>query len=135
MVTLRPADWLAAALALATVLVGVAVLPSLPERVAIHFSAGGTPNNYVSPVVAVLVLPLLMLGTVAVVRVAEAADPPNDPRSIDAVVVGVSALLGVVQVLVLAWNLGYAVPMSAVVVLAVCAAFALAGFVGVRESA
>jgi uncharacterized membrane protein len=134
MVALRPADRLAAVLVLATTLAGVAVLPSLPSRVAVHFSAGGTPDGFVAPLVAVFLLPAVMLGTVVVVRVAAAVDPPADPRSIDAVVVGTAALLGTVHLFVLAWNLGYAVPMSGVVVLAVCGALALGGYVVVREA-
>lgn len=131
----RRSDWLALSLVVATAAVGVALLPRLPAEVAIHFSAGGTPDNFVPRSVAVVMLPLIAVGTIAIVRLAARVDPPNDPRSIDVLIVGVTGLLCAIHLLVLGWNLGYAVPISLVVVGAVLWTSGLAGYVVLRENA
>lgn len=131
----RRADWLALSLLAATTLVGLTLLPRLPAEVAIHFTAGGTPDDHVSPLVAVLLLPVITLSTIVVVRVAARVDPPEDPRSIDVLLVGVTAMLCTIHLLVLGWNLGYAVPMWLVVVGAVLWTTGLAAYVVVRETA
>lgn len=131
----RRADWLSLSFVAATALVGFALLPRLPTEVAIHFTAGGTPDNHVSPLVAVLMLPAIALVVIAVVRGAARIDPPKDPRSIDVLLVGVTAMLCAIHLLVLAWNLGYAVSMNAVVVGAVLWTGGLAAYVVVREAA
>lgn len=131
----RRADWLSLLLIVATTAAGFVLLPRLPAEVAIHFTAGGTPDNHVSPLVAVLSVPAIALVVIAVVRAAARYDPPKDPRSIDVLLVGVTAMLCAIHLLVLGWNLGYAVSMTAVVVGAVLWTFGLAAYVVVRETA
>jgi uncharacterized membrane protein len=109
-------DGLATALLALATLAGVALWSQLPAEVAIHFSASGTPDNYVPKAVGVLMLPAIMLGTLAVLRLALRFDPPSDPMTGPVVTVGTMAFLGAVHVLVLAWNAGYPVPMDGLIV-------------------
>jgi uncharacterized membrane protein len=121
------------ALAALTALVGLAVWPRLPSEVAIHFTAGGTPDNYVSRMVGVLLLPALMVATLAVLEGALRADPPADPRTPTVVVVATMAFMTAIQGLVLAWNLGYAVDFSLVLVGSLVWAALVCGYAVRRE--
>jgi len=114
--------------------VGLALVPQPPADVAVHFSASGTPDNYVPQFVAVLSVPVVTVATIAVLRGAARFDPPSDPHSIDALVLGVTVLFGAVHLLVVGWNLGYRAPMSVVAVGAVISTVALAGYVVFRET-
>ena len=127
------ADGAALALVAAMAAIGLALVPRLPAEVAVHFTAGGTPDSYLPRLVAVALGPVAALATLAVVRGAARVDPPNDPRSIDAVVVGTTLLLAAVHLLVLGWNLGYRVPIPLVAAGAVLWTLALVGYVVVRE--
>jgi len=109
-------DSLAAGLVALVALAGVALWPQLPAEVAIHFSAAGTPDSYVPRAVGVALLPALMLVTLFVLKVALAADPPEHPRTGPVVVLSTTAFLGVLHVLVLAWNAGYEVPLGGLLV-------------------
>ena len=129
----RRADRAALALVAVTAALGLALAPRLPAEVAVHFTAAGEPDNYVPRLVALALAPAVAVATLAVVRGAARLDPPNDPRSIDAVVLGTTGLLAAVHLLVLAWNLGYRVPMSLVAAGAVLWTLALAGYVVLRE--
>ena len=106
------ADALSGGLVALAVLAGVALWPQLPAEVAIHFSASGTPDNYVPTAVGVFLLPAIMLGTLLFTTVALRADPPSHPHTAPVVVVSTTAFLGVLHVLVLAWNAGYPVPLD-----------------------
>jgi uncharacterized membrane protein len=89
-------------------LAGLAVWPSLPGELAIHFDASGSPNNYVSKPVGVFLAPAIGVATVAFVRYVPRFDPrPTDERVLDVTVVFLGALIAYVQATVLAWNLGY----------------------------
>jgi uncharacterized membrane protein len=99
-----------------TALAGVAVWPRLPAEVAIHFSASGTPDNYVSKPVGVALLPALMVATLAVLKGAFRYDPPDAPQVATTITVATMAFMGAIHGLVLAWNLGYAVPFDLVLV-------------------
>ncbi|WP_262179582.1 DUF1648 domain-containing protein [Haloarcula laminariae] len=112
---------------------GVALWPRLPAEVAIHFSASGAPDNYVPKAVGVAVLPAVMLATVIVMRAAMAADPPSDPQTGPVVVLATTAFLGVVHVLVLAWNAGYAVPLDGLLPGSLVFAALLVGYTLWRE--
>ena len=126
-------DGLAAGIVGLSVLAGVALWPQLPAQVAIHFSASGTPDNYVSKAVGVVLLPALMLAMVLVLRVAMAADPPSHPQTGPVVVLATTAFLGVVHVVVLAWNVGYPVPLDGLLVGSLVFAAVLVGYTVWRE--
>lgn len=104
------ADWLSLAVAVATLGAGLALWDQLPAEMAIHFSASGTPDNFVPKAVAVTSLPALMVALSLFLDWAARLDPPEDPRTMEVVTVATVALLAAVQGFVLAWNLGYDVP-------------------------
>jgi uncharacterized membrane protein len=112
------------------VLVGIAAaasalaLPDLPARTAIHFGPGGTPDNYTSPLFAAAFVPGLMLALLAffegIVRVDPLRENLRESEGVyDGLVVATLAFLVVVHGLVLAYNLGYDVPIDTTVFLAV----------------
>jgi len=82
--------------------------------VAIHFSATGTPGNYVSRTLAVFGMSVVMLVTMVVMKSAARIDPPNDPRAFDVVVCSTMVLFAGVRSFALGWNLGYRVPFGIV---------------------
>ncbi|MBV0924332.1 DUF1648 domain-containing protein [Halomicroarcula limicola] len=116
-----------------TALAGVVLYPRLPAKVAIHFSASGTPDNYVSKAVAVTLLPALMLATLCLIEVAMRADPPDDPRTGAVVTVATMALMAAVHGLVLAWNLSYPVPFDLVLLGVAVWTVAVCGYAVRRE--
>jgi uncharacterized membrane protein len=130
----RRADRLSLVVLAVVTAAGLALLPRLPEAVAVHFAGSGAPDNYVSRSVAVFSGPALVLATIIVIRAAAHLDPPTDERSVDTLVLGIAAMEGVVYLLVLGWNIGYAVPLSLVVVGSVLWTLALAGYVVLRET-
>ncbi|MFC5365920.1 DUF1648 domain-containing protein [Salinirubrum litoreum] len=134
MVAFGRTDLLSVALVAGTLVVGLVLLPTLPPTVAVHFSASGTPDNYVPRLVGVVSVPAIMVGVLGVLKVAERVDTPNDPRTMPTVTVATMGLLAGAHLLVLGWNLGYAVPMSVVVGGAVLWSLALAAYVVVRET-
>ncbi|MDT3433632.1 DUF1648 domain-containing protein [Haloarcula sp. 1CSR25-25] len=91
-------------------LAGVAVWSRLPIDVAIHFSASGTPDTYVSKPVGVVLMPALMLATLTVLKAAFRYDPPEVPQVAATITVATMGFMGAIHGLVLAWNLGYPVP-------------------------
>jgi uncharacterized membrane protein len=126
-------DGLAVGIVALTALAGVALWPQIPAEVAIHFSASGTPDNYVSKPVGVFLLPVLMVAMLLVLNVSMAADPPSHPQTGPVVVLATTAFLGVVHVLVLAWNAGYAVPLDGLLVGALVFGASLVGYTLWRE--
>ncbi|AUG48447.1 hypothetical protein BVU17_13265 [Haloarcula taiwanensis] len=110
------ADIVSGAIIALTAMAGVAVWSRLPAEVAIHFSASGTPDNYVSKPVGVVLMPALMLGTLIVLKGAFRYDPPDVPQVAATVTVATMAFMGAIHGLVLAWNLGYQVPFDLVLV-------------------
>ena len=95
---------------------GVAVWPRLPENMAIHFTAGGAPDNFVPRSVGVLLMPALMILTVEIIRGAIHLNPPENHRVPQVVEVSTLAFMGVLHGLVLAWNLGSPVPFEYVLI-------------------
>ncbi|MGB9952201.1 DUF1648 domain-containing protein [Haloarcula marismortui] len=110
------ADIVSGAIIALTAMAGVAVWSRLPAEVAVHFSASGTPDNYVSKPVGVVLMPALMLGTLIVLKGAFRYDPPDVPQVAATVTVATMAFMGAIHGLVLAWNLGYQVPFDLVLV-------------------
>ena len=120
------------------VLAGVAAaasavaLPDLPARTAIHFGPGGTPDDYASPPFVAAFVPGLMLGLLALfeglVRVDPLRENLRESEGVyDALVIGTLAFLTVVHGLVLAYNLGYDVPIDTTVFVAVGALYVVLG--------
>jgi len=110
------ADIASGALIALTALAGFAVWSRLPAEVAIHFSASGTPDNYVSKSVGVVLMPVLMLATLIVLKGAFRYDPPEVPRVAATITIATMAFMSAIYGLVLAWNLGYPVPFDLVLV-------------------
>ncbi|KAA9399767.1 DUF1648 domain-containing protein [Haloarcula sp. CBA1130] len=110
------ADIASGAIIVSTVLAGLAVWSHLPAEVAIHFSASGTPDNYVSKPAGIVLMPALMLGTLTVLKVAFRYDPPDVPRVAATITVATMAFMSAIQGLVLAWNIGYPIPFDLVLV-------------------
>ena len=100
---------------------------------AIHFSATGTPDNYVSKPTAVFLLPAIMLGTVAFLAGALRVDPPDDPHIASVTAVSTMGFMAAIHGLVLAWNLGYPVPFDLVIVGSLVWGIALTGYVAAQE--
>ena len=126
--------------------VGVLAYPRLPEQMVTHWGQGG-PDGTMSRTAALVVLPALALGVLALFEVLPRLDPLGDHlrdlgRSYDALVVVVVGLVGYVHVLVVAWNLGYEFDVLQAIVPAVAVTYYVAGvvmgrvdknwFVGVR---
>lgn len=116
-----------------TAAAGVALWPRLPAEMAIHFSATGTPDNYVSKPLAVFLMPAIMLGTLAFLAAALRVDPPEDPHIASVTAVSTMGFMAAIQGLVLAWNLGYPVAFDLVMVGVLLWVVALLGYVVVRE--
>lgn len=105
-----------AAMVTASFLVG----PRLPEQMVTHWNAAGQPDGTMSKPGGQYLVPLLTLGTVAVLFVSPRIDPDQEhiaafrPLYNDFVVL-LTVFLAVTQGVVLAVNLGYDVPVSTVV--------------------
>ncbi|WP_254839379.1 DUF1648 domain-containing protein [Natronomonas marina] len=105
-------DVLAAGLLAASALAGLALWPRLPAEMAIHFDSGGDPDDFVARPLGVALAPALGVAGIAIARLSARADPSTDARVLGAAVLFVGAVVAYVQALVLAYNLGYAVPFS-----------------------
>ncbi|WP_267643927.1 hypothetical protein [Haloarchaeobius amylolyticus] len=55
-----------------------------------------------------------MLGTWGVLRGVERLDPPDNPRTMDVIICSTMLLFSGIHIVILAVNLGYAVPMALV---------------------
>ncbi len=126
-------DAVSGGLALLTALAGFAVSPRLPAEMAIHFSASGRPDNFAPKAVAIAAIPVVMILTHLVMQLASRVDPSTDPRTMTGITVATMLLLAAVQGLVLAWNLGYAVPFDLVLAGSLVWSVLVAGYAIVRE--
>lgn len=127
----RTADATAYALLAGIALLGVVLWPALPERMAIHFDAGGTPDDRMPKPVAVVLVPAT--GTLGVLLTRYAPEwlnaGPSSPRVETATVLFVAGVMTYIQAFVYAWNLGYRLDATAVVLVpALVAAAALVGY-------
>ena len=115
-----------------TALAGLTVWSRLPAEIAIHFSASGTPDTYVSKPVGVVLMPALMLATLLVLKGAFRYDPPDVPQVAATITITTMAFMGAVHGLLLVWNLGYPVPFDLVLVGSLVWAVLIVGY-AVRE--
>ncbi|RDI70676.1 DUF1648 domain-containing protein [Halopelagius longus] len=103
----RQYDALSVALLVGSAVAGLLLLPSLPDQFAIHFGTAGDPDSFTSPLVGVLLLPVIGLGSLLFVRgISSVAGSEDVPPAFGLLL---SAFLAYVQGVVLAWNLGYPV--------------------------
>jgi hypothetical protein len=101
----RRLDLFALALVAAVTLVGVAVWPRLPTRLAIHWQ-GATPDGYAAKPVALFGTTLLGLGAIAAVRLAPAwATSTPGGENLTVLIVGLT--ISWAQAVIVVWNLGY----------------------------
>ncbi|MFB6121338.1 MAG: SdpI family protein [Halobacteriaceae archaeon] len=138
-------------LAVALVLVGAVAsalaAPDLPERVATHWNAAGEPDDYAAKWVALVGMPALATGLLAMLAVVPRIDPLGeniaDFRSTyDWFAVALTAFLTALHLGVLAYNLGYEFDFLRLVAVGVAALYYFVGrvidrakrnwFVGVR---
>jgi len=118
-------DLLGVALVVGAALAGIALWPRLPAEMAVHFGAGGEPDSFVAKPLGVVLAPAIGVVGLAVARLSGRADPTADPRVLGAAVLFVGSVVAYVQGLVLAYNLGYSVPVSFALVPVFAAAGAL----------
>lgn len=122
------------------VLVAVAALasvlsrPDLSAEVAIHFDAAGQPDGYAARDVALAFLPATMLGVLVLFELLPRIDPLREnieafERVYDVLVLSTLASLAGVHGLVLAFNLGYGVPLGVAVALGIAGLYVVIGFV------
>lgn len=109
----RRYDALSVAVLVGVAVLGVLLLPSLPDRFAIHFGTSGAPDSFTAPLVGVFLLPVVGIGTLAFVRgISAAAGTEDVPPAFGLLL---SSFLAYVQAVVLAWNLGYPVDVGVAV--------------------
>ncbi|WP_435185245.1 DUF1648 domain-containing protein [Halobellus sp. EA9] len=110
-------DALSAAVLVGAAVVGIALLPSLPDRIAVHFGAGGSPDDYLSATLGVVLVPAIGLVALAAVRglVSLGNDVPAPPWF----GLALAGFLAYVHGVVLAWNLGYRINVTLLVLPAV----------------
>ena len=117
----RSLGYLVAAL---TAAVSVWAYPRLPPRVATHWGIGGQPDGYSSKLLAVVMLPLMILGMRALLSVLPRIDPKGENYQKFAstywlIFNGVIVFMGVIHLAILGYGLGAPVRMDRVVAAAV----------------
>lgn len=95
----------------------VLALPDLPAEIAIHWGASGAPDDYAPRALGVAFVPALMLVLLAVFEIVPRIDPleaniESFERVYDGLVLTLMAFLVGVHAIVLAFNLGYDVPIE-----------------------
>jgi len=110
--TVRTASLLAGGLVVLGGLAGVVAWPALPAEMAIHFGPAG-PDRFVPKLQGVLLVPALGLATILFVWITERT--PADPLVTALGVLFLGVTLTYVHGLVLLWNLGVSVDVTAAV--------------------
>jgi uncharacterized membrane protein len=105
---------------LLSALTSVLAYPDLPGQMAIHFTADGTPDDYMSKPLAVALLPALELGIIGLYAVIPRLDPLGENIAefetyFDLVAIVTVAILAYVHGAVLGYNLGYRFEMAQVI--------------------
>lgn len=139
--------WLGFVVAALAAAVSAWAYPQLPPRVATHWGLSGQPDGYSSKLVAVVALPLLILGMRGLVSVLPRIDPKGENYQKFAstyflIFNGVIVFLGVLHLAILGYGLGAPVRMDRVVAAGVGVLFMVIGnyltrvepnwFVGIR---
>ena len=105
---------------LVSAIASVLAYPDLPRQMAIHFSAQGTPDDYLDRPFAVALLPALELAMVGMYAVIPRIDPLGENIAdfedhYDLIAVVTVGILAYVHGAVLAYNLGYEFQMGQVI--------------------
>jgi uncharacterized membrane protein len=113
----RLSTWYSTFVVAAAVAMSAAAYPRLPERLPVHWGVSGDPDRWGTRFEGAVLLPLLMLGAWAVLRVLPRIDPrsPNYAKmqaTYDFMINATLTLLLAVHAMVLATGLGYAVPVG-----------------------
>ena len=131
----------------ASLIVGALAYPRLPAEVVTHWNAAGQPDNFGSPLFAVLVMPAATLLMYGIFLLIPRIDPLKDNVAafrgyFNAFVVSVVIFLGYIGTLTLAWNLGVQFDLGRAMAPAMGALFFVAGvlleharpnwFIGIR---
>lgn len=111
--------WLGYLVAALAAAVSVWAYARLPPRVAVHWSASGVPDGYGSKLLAVVMLPLLILGLRGLLIVLPRIDPKGENYQKFAstywlIFNGVILFMGVIHLAVLGYGLGAPVRMDRV---------------------
>lgn len=130
----RSADLAASALLAGSVLAGLLLWGQLPDRMAIHFGAGGAPDSFVAKPLGVVLAPAVGLGGVLVTRYAPdwLRRSHTAPEVENLAVVFLGAVIAYAQGFVYAWNLGYRLDAAVVAVPVLVAALALVVYSYIR---
>lgn len=112
--------WYPVALAVVAAAVSLAVLPQLPEPMAVHWDLQGNPNGWMPRATAAFLTPVMLLAVWGLLRAVPGLDPRREnydkfSSAYDTVVAAVLALLFVGHLMVLAIALGYHVPAARIV--------------------
>ncbi len=112
--------WLGYAVAAVSLLAGAWAYPHLPPRVATHWGWSGQPDGYSPKALAVVLLPVVMLGMRALVGVLPRIDPMGDNYRKFAgtywlIFNGIIVFFGLLQLAMLAYGLGAPVRMDRLV--------------------
>src|SRR3989344_3441543 len=119
-------------LILVTVAGTAIVYPMLPERIATHWNATGTPDGFSSRIWGAWLMPLLLAALIGLFAVLPRIDPlkknyPAFQGMYDIFVIAIVAFMVFVQGLTIAFNLGYAVPFSAAMLVGISLLFIVIG--------
>ena len=117
-------DALSVALLVGAALAGLALLPSLPGRIAVHFGSGGAPDGYLAAPLGVVLVPVI--GLLALGAVRGVVPLGRDVPAPSWFGLALAAFLAYVHGVVLAWNLGLAVNVTLFVLPAVAVVVVLA---------
>jgi uncharacterized membrane protein len=115
------------------VLASVLARPDLPAEMAMHFGPSGEPDDFASRTVGMALVPAIMLVLLAVLEIFPRVDPLEAnieafERVYDVLVLALMAFLLGVHALLLAYNLGYDVPIELAVGVGIGALTAVIGF-------
>ncbi len=95
---------------------GALALPTLPDRVPIHWNVAGEPDGWASPWVGVFALPLVGLGMwgflVGIRRIMDLEERAAADRFLDALILGLTIAWAILHGLILASYLGWPLPMD-----------------------
>jgi uncharacterized membrane protein len=130
----RRSDRIQLALIVAMAVVGLWVVLILPSdaRVPIHFDANGRPNGWAGPVVALFMMPALAALLWGLMAVLPKIDPRGDnlrrsAGAVNAIGLATTALLGVVQAVIVVAALGLPAPKSSLGLLLVGGLYVVIG--------
>ncbi len=105
---------------LISALASILAYPELPRQMAVHFTANGTPDDYMSRPLAVALIPVLELAILGLYAVIPRIDPLGENIAefetyYDLAAIVTIAILAYVHGAVLGYNLGYRFEMAQVV--------------------